>query len=422
MVVFKIIKMYLKKIYHRMKLFSKWTLISIITGLTVGAFSTLFAFTMNMVTEYREKNDYILYFLPFAGLITVFLYNAFKFKNDKGTNLVISTIHAQSDIPFKMAPLIFITTILTHLFGGSAGREGAALQLGGSIGNQLGRWFRLDDADKRVVILCGMSAAFSAVFGTPLAAAVFSMEVVSIGVMYYAALVPCAFSSLIATYFATNFGVRGEDFKFIEFPSLTFLNTFEIICLAVLCAGLSIVFCIMLHKTGDLFRKYLKNPYIRIFIAGAVIVGMSLLLNTRDYNGAGIPIISKALQGEAVPYAFILKMIFTAVTIEAGFRGGEIVPSFFIGATFGCMFGSIVGFSPSVCAAVGLISLFCGVTNCPITSILISFELFGADGIPYFLIAVAISYFMSGYYGLYHDQTIVYSKYKAKYINRHTKQ
>lgn len=422
MVVFKIIKMYLKKIYHRMKLFSKWTLISIITGLTVGAFSTLFAFTMNMVTEYREKNDYILYFLPFAGLITVFLYNAFKFKNDKGTNLVISTIHAQSDIPFKMAPLIFITTILTHLFGGSAGREGAALQLGGSIGNQLGRWFKLDDADKRVVILCGMSAAFSAVFGTPLAAAVFSMEVVSIGVMYYAALVPCAFSSLIATYFATNFGVRGEDFKFIEFPSLTFLNTFEIICLAVLCAGLSIVFCIMLHKTGDLFRKYLKNPYIRIFIAGAVIVGMSLLLNTRDYNGAGIPIISKALQGEAVPYAFILKMIFTAVTIEAGFRGGEIVPSFFIGATFGCMFGSIVGFSPSVCAAVGLISLFCGVTNCPITSILISFELFGADGIPYFLIAVAISYFMSGYYGLYHDQTIVYSKYKAKYINRHTKQ
>lgn len=422
MVVFKIIKMYLKKIYYRMKLFSKWTLISIITGLTVGAFSTLFAFTMNMVTEYREKNDYILYFLPFAGLITVFLYNAFKFKNDKGTNLVISTIHAQSDIPFKMAPLIFITTILTHLFGGSAGREGAALQLGGSIGNQLGRWFKLDDADKRVVILCGMSAAFSAVFGTPLAAAVFSMEVVSIGVMYYAALVPCAFSSLIATYFATNFGVRGENFKFIEFPSLTFLNTFEIICLAVLCAGLSIVFCIMLHKTGDLFRKYLKNPYIRIFIAGAVIVGMSLLLNTRDYNGAGIPIISKALQGEAVPYAFILKMIFTAVTIEAGFRGGEIVPSFFIGATFGCMFGSIVGFSPSVCAAVGLISLFCGVTNCPITSILISFELFGADGIPYFLIAVAISYFMSGYYGLYHDQTIVYSKYKAKYINRHTKQ
>ena len=185
MTFFKLIKTYLKKIYFKMKKFLRWTLVSIITGLTVGGFSTLFAFMMNIVTDFRSNNDYIIYFLPFAGLITVFLYNAFKFKDDKGTNLVLSTIHAQSEIPFKMAPLIFITTILTHLFGGSAGREGAALQLGGSIGNQLGRWFKFDDADKRVVVLCGMSAAFSAVFGTPMAAAVFSMEVVSIGIMYY---------------------------------------------------------------------------------------------------------------------------------------------------------------------------------------------------------------------------------------------
>lgn len=421
MTFFKLIKTYLKKIYFKMKKLIRWTAVAIATGLIVGSFSTLFAFMMNVVTDFRINNDYIIYFLPLAGLITIFLYNAFKFKDDRGTNLVLSTIHAQSEIPLKMAPLIFITTILTHLFGGSAGREGAALQLGGSIGNQLGRWFKFDDADKRVVVLCGMSAAFSAVFGTPMAAAVFSMEVVSIGVMYYAALVPCVFSSLIASYFATNFGVRGEDFKFIEFPSLTFLNTFEVICLSILCAGLSIVFCVMLHKTSDLLRKYFKNPYIRIFLAGLAIVGLTLLFNTRDYNGAGIPIIAKSLKGETVPYAFILKMIFTAITIGAGFRGGEIVPSFFIGATFGCLFGNLVGFSPSVCAAVGLIALFCGVTNCPITSTLISFELFGAGGIPYFMIAVAISYFMSGYYGLYHDQTIVYSKYKTRYINRHTK-
>lgn len=262
---FKLIKTYLKKIYFKMKKFLRWTLVSIITGLTVGGFSTLFAFMMNIVTDFRCNNDYIIYFLPFAGLITVFLYNAFKFKDDKGTNLVLSTIHAQSEIPFKMAPLIFITTILTHLFGGSAGREGAALQLGGSIGNQLGRWFKFDDADKRVVVLCGMSAAFSAVFGTPMAAAVFSMEVVSIGIMYYAALVPCVFSSLIASYFATNFGVRGEDFTFIKFPSLTFLNTFETVCLSILCAGISIAFCIMLHKTSDLLRKYLEKSLYKNF-------------------------------------------------------------------------------------------------------------------------------------------------------------
>lgn len=419
---FKVVKTYIKKIWHKFKRFFKWSFISIITGLTVGAFSTLFAFFMNVATEYREGHDYILFLLPFAGLVTVFLYSIFKFKDDKGTNLVLATIHAQDEVPFKTAPLIFISTILTHLFGGSAGREGAALQLGGSIGNQIGRLFRLDDADRRVVVLCGMSAAFSAVFGTPLAAAVFSMEVVSIGVMYYAALVPCAFSALIASYFATNFGIRGEDFQFIKFPSLTFLNAFEIICLAILCAGVSIVFCMLLHKMSYLYKKYLKNPYIRIFVAGTAVVVLTLLLNTRDYNGAGIPVIVQALKGEAVPYAFALKMIFTALTICAGFRGGEIVPTFFIGATFGCFFGNLVGFSPSVCAAVGLIAMFCGVTNCPITSLLISFELFGAEGIPYFLLAVAISYFMSGYYGLYDDQTIVYSKYKAKYLNRKTKQ
>ncbi len=412
---------YKKGKFHILK-FLKWTLVSIITGLVVGSFSTLFAFIMNTATEFRHNNDYILYFLPLAGLVTVFLYSLFKYKNDKGTNLVLSTIHAKSQIPFRMAPLIFITTILTHLFGGSAGREGAALQLGGSIGNQLGRWFRFDDADTRVVVLCGMSAAFSAVFGTPMAAAVFSMEVVSVGVMYYAALVPCVFSSLIASYFAVNFGVRGSNFKGLDFPALDFLNTAETVGLSLLCALLSIAFIVLLHTTGDLFRKYLKNPYLRIAIAGSAIVLMSVLLGTRDYNGAGIDVIARAIKGDAVPYAFILKMVFTAITIEAGYRGGEIVPAFFIGATFGCTFGHIIGFSPSVCAAVGLISVFCGVTNCPITSLLISFELFGGNGIHFFMIAIAVSYFMSGYYGLYKDQTIVYSKYKAKFLNRRTRQ
>lgn len=416
------LRSYGKKMLHSILLFLKWSLISIVTGLIVGGFSTLFAFIMDMVTDYRMHNDYILFFLPLAGILTVFLYSAFKYKNDKGTNLVLSTIHAQSEIPFRMAPLIFITTILTHMFGGSAGREGAALQLGGSIGNQLGRWFRLDDADKRVVVLCGMSAAFSALFGTPMAAAVFSLEVVSVGVMYYAALVPCVFSSMIGSYFAKFFSIREHDLTITDFPEMNFLNAGETTALSVLCAALSILFILLLHSTGDLFRKYLKNPYIRITLAACVLVGLTFLLGTRDYNGAGMNVIALAVKGEAVPYAFLAKMIFTAITIEAGFRGGEIVPSFFIGATFGCTFGSLIGFSPSVCASVGMIAVFCGVTNCPITSLIISFELFGAGGVPYFMIAVAVSYFMSGYYGLYKDQTIVYSKYKTKFLNRKTRQ
>lgn len=418
----KFIHAYYHKSFNHVFKFLKWTVISVITGLVVGGISTLFAFCMNVATEYRIANDYIILFLPFAGIVTVFLYNIFNYKNDKGTNLVLSTIHAKSELPFKMAPLIFIATVLTHLFGGSAGREGAALQLGGSIANQLGRWFKLDDADKRVVVLCGMSAAFSAVFGTPMAAALFSLEVVSIGIMYYAALVPCVFSSLIAVNFAISFGISESDFKPLDFPEISILNSVETVALSFLCALLSIVFIIIMHRTGDIFRKYLKNPYIRIFTAGCVVVLLTFITGTRDYNGTGMSVVFRALDGESVWYAFILKIIFTAITIEAGFRGGEIVPSFFIGATFGCCFGQLIGFSPSACAAIGLIAMFCGVTNCPITSLLLSFELFGAGGIPYFMICVAVSYFMSGYYGLYKEQTIVYSKYRTKFLNRKTRQ
>ena len=240
--------------------------------------------------------------------------------------------------------------------------------------------------------------------------------------MYYAALLPCTFSALIAANLAKFVGIKETEFAIVDFPELTIPNALETVILSVLCAVISILFIILLHSTGDLFRKYLKNPYVRITVAAFAIVAMSLILSTRDYNGAGMNVIAKAVDGEAVPYAFILKMIFTAITIEAGFRGGEIVPSLFIGATFGCTFGNLIGFSPSVCAAVGMIAVFCGVTNCPISSMLISFELFGAGGIPFFMIAVAVSYFMSGYYGLYKDQTIVYSKYRAKFLNRKARQ
>ena len=164
--------------------FVRWGLLAAATGLVIGGFSTLFAASLRFVTDFRTERPWMIFFLPLAGIFIVFLYGLFQYKNDKGTNMVLSTIHAETELPFKMAPLIFISTVITHLFGGSAGREGAALQLGGSIGNQLGRWFRLDDRDRRILVMCGMSAAFSAIFGTPIAAVVFAMEVVSVGVMY----------------------------------------------------------------------------------------------------------------------------------------------------------------------------------------------------------------------------------------------
>lgn len=414
------IKYYCNRISSNLILFCRWLLISSITGIVVGAVSSLFAFSMQTVTKFREGHPFIIYFLPLAGCFIVFLYSLFQYKNDKGTNLVLSTIHAESEIPFKMAPLIFISTVTTHLFGGSAGREGAALQLGGSIGNQLGRWFHLDENDTRVIIMCGMSAAFSAVFGTPMAAAIFSLEVVSVGIMYYAALMPCVFSSIIASMFSAKMGIDAENFEILAIPALNILPCLKIILMAMCCAMLSVIFCMMLHGTGDLFRKYIKNPYLRIIFASCIILLITKMLGTTKYLGAGIPVIDETLHTHVDPFAFFWKMILTTLTLEAGFKGGEIVPSFFIGAAFGCLFGTLTGISPSLCAATGMIAVFCGVTNCPITSMFISFELFGFEGVPYFLIAISVSYMLSGYYGLYADQTIVYSKYKTKFVNRKT--
>lgn len=415
-------KFYIRRIIRNFMLFSKWAIFSVFIGIVIGGFSTLFAFCLQKATIFRTNNPWIILLLPFAGIIIVFLYSIFQYKNDKGTNLVLSTIHAESELPFKMAPLIFISTIITHLFGGSAGREGAALQLGGSIGNQFGRWFKFDEKDKRIVVMCGMSAAFSAIFGTPIAAAIFAMEVVSVGVMYYAALVPCVFASLVASKVAVNMGIGPDKFNILDIPKFHIIPSIKIIILSLFCASLSVIFCIVLHSLGDFYRAKIKNPYLRIVVSSVIIIVLTIILNTSDYMGAGVDVIEKAIKGKVVLSAFFWKIIFTALTLEAGFKGGEIVPSFFVGATFGCVFGQIANISPSMCAAVGMVAVFCGVTNCPISSMLIAFELFGYEAVQYFLIAISVSYFMSGYYGLYHDQTIVYSKYKAEYINRKAKE
>lgn len=398
--------------------FFKWIFLAIITGLIVGGSSSVFAGCVREATAFRNSHLWIFMLLPVSGVLIVFMYRKMG-RDDRGTNQVLSTIKSKDDVPLRSAPLIFVSTILTHLTGGSAGREGAAIQFGGSIGNQIGRIIKLDEADHHVIIMCGMSAAFAAVFGTPMAAAVFAMEVVSVGVMYYTALLPCVIASLIASKFAAGIGVHPELFHITKIPELTVENGIKMAIIAAGCGLLSILFCIALKWTAIFYDRFLKNPYIRVVVAALVVIVITIFLNTSDYMGAGSDLISRAIEnGQARPLDFFWKLILTAVTMRAGFRGGEIVPSFCIGATFGCVAGSIFGISPSIAAACGMVALFCGVTNCPITSMLIAFELFGFSGVSYYLIAIAISYALSGYYSLYKDQTIVYSKYKAKYINK----
>lgn len=397
----------------------KWLIISICIGLIVGIISSVFGHTLVFVTKLRGQYPLILLGLPFAGLMIVFLYRFFKNTDDSGTNMVISSIHSSTDIPFKMAPLIFVTTILTHLCGGSAGREGAALQLGGSIANQIGKVLKLNANDRHIIIMCGMSAGFSALFGTPMAAAIFALEVISIGIMHYSALVPSVTAAMIAHFVADAMLVVPERFPVSGVPVVDPVNFFKMIVFGALVGSISIVFCIMLHTAEHLYKKFLKNSYVRIAAAGCIVVLLSVILQTDFYLGSGQEIIESIFHTEKTElYTFLLKMLFTALTLGAGFKGGEIIPSFCIGAAFGCAAASFIGLPVPLIAACGMVGLFCGVTNCPITSLLISFELFGFEGMPYYLVTIAVSYMLSGYYGLYRSQKIMYSKTETNFVNK----
>ena len=307
--------------------------------------------------------------------------------------------------------------MLTHLTGGSAGREGAALQLGGCISGSLGKLMRLDDKDERIITMCGMAGGFSALFGTPLSAAVFAMEVESIGVMYYAALVPCVLSALIANLVSSAFGVASTAFTLDFVPGFSPLVFVQVIALGVLCGILANLFCRAMGGGGQLYKR-VRNPYLRIALGGVVVILLTLLVRTGDYNGAGMGVITEALAGHAVPWAFALKILFTVATLGAGFKGGEIVPSFFVGATFGCVIAPLIGMDAGFGAALGLTAVFCGVTNSPMTSILLSYELFGGKGVALMTLCAAVSYLLSGYSGLYHEQKIMYSKTAPVFLGR----
>lgn len=398
--------------------FLKWLCLATVVGVIIGFAGVAFHLSLEWANETRKANRWMLFLLPLSGLAIIGLYRAFHMEKDTGTNFILESIRSNEIPSIKTAPLIFISTFFTHLFGGSAGREGAALQLGGSIGAQLGKILRLNEQDKRLMTMCGMSAAFSALFGTPITAAVFSMEVISVGVMYYSAIVPCVLSAVTASALAGWCGVTKSAYLVAGIPAFSFRPALMVVIFAVLCAILSRLFCFVMSRISSLYRSYLKNQYVRIVVGGILVILLSLLFGTRDYNGAGMDVIAQAFRGSVAPQAFLLKLLLTAVTLGAGYRGGEIVPSFFIGASFGNVAGPLLGLSPSFGAGLGLISVFCGVTNCPMTSLFLSIELFGMQGLLFYAISIAVSYMMSGYSGLYSAQKIVYSKFKPEFINK----
>lgn len=396
---------------------AKLMMFSCIIGVSVGIVGAWFHHAIDLATRLRGQYPWLLYLLPVVGVVIVEMYRICDMEKDRGTNLVLSVVRENESLRFRTAPLIFVATVLTHLAGGSAGREGAALQLGGAISGKIGRAMRLDEKDKRVITMCGMAAGFSSLFGTPITAAIFAMEVISVGVMYYSALVPCVLGAVIATLTAQYMGGGVTFFILEEIPGLSGESVIRVLLLGGLCAVVSILFCWANHEASRLYERYLPNPLIRVAAGGLLVIALTLIVGSRDYNGAGMDVILAALHGDARPWAFLLKVLFTAVTLGAGFKGGEIVPVFFTGATFGCAAGALLGLPAGFGASLGMAAIFCGVTNCPISSILLAFELFGGEGLALYALCISVSYMLSGYYGLYSEQKILYSKLRPEFID-----
>ena len=423
----------LRRLFDHPLVFLRWLLFAAVIGLVAGGVSTAFYYAFAWATGLRLAHPWLLWLLPVGGVAIVLLYRVCGMERDRGTNFVLVAVRENAELPLRTAPLVFVSTIITHLVGGSSGREGAILQIGGSISSWIGRRMRLDDKDSRVITMCGMAAAFSALFGTPLTAAVFAMEVVSVGVMYYAAIVPCVLSSIIGLWVAQFFGVPGTAFSLEGVPGLAPLTLLQAVGMGILFALLAILFCRVMHAVPKLYDRFLPNRLVRVIVGGLLVIALTYLVwlwnpGTYDYNGAGEAVIRAAINGQARPEAFLLKILFTAVTLGAGFKGGEIVPVFFTGATFGCVAAPLLGLDPSFGAGLGMVSLFCGVTNCPLTSLLLALELFAASGtlpiqsLGLFAVSIAVSYMLSGYYGLYSEQKIMYSKFRPEFIDRKANQ
>ena len=402
-----------------LKIFLKWGLLGLLMGLLGGCIGAGFHHALHFVTHVRGEHPWLIFLLPVGGLATVGLYRLLRLKGNRGTNEIIDAVLNGEQLKPMIAPAIFTATAITHLFGGSAGREGAALQLGGSVASMLSKPLHLKDEERTVLIMSGMSAVFAGLFGTPLTATLFTMEFASVGTIFSPALLPCYLAAFTATSVASSFGVHAETFLLTEALEFTASTNGKVLILAAAIALMGIAMCYLFHQAEHLAAKYLPNPWIRIAVGGCAVMALTLLVGDHRYNGAGMDMALKAVGGQADWYDCFLKLLFTALTLAAGFKGGEIVPTFCIGATLGCVLGGALGLDPGIAAALGLIGLFCCVTNSPIAAIILSVEMFGSANLYIFAFVCVISFVLSGNWGLYASQIIQFSK--ARLVRKQTR-
>lgn len=401
------IRSVLKKFSPFLLYLGKWILYCTIVGIFVGVASALFLYLLNLSTAFREAHLWLIALLPIGGLVIGLSYYYWGDSVVKGNNLLIEEFHnPRRIIPFRMAPLVIFGTIVTHFFGGSAGREGTAVQVGGAIADQLTRVLKLPNRERRMVLVMGISAGFASVFGTPLAGAVFALEVFIVGRMRYEALFPSFLVAIIANLTTHLLGATHSHYMILSVPAISFERIGWCIVAGILFGLTARAFSRLIAFISGVFRNQIHYPPLRPFVGGIFIALAVYTFGAYRYIGLGLPTIQQAFTLDLPTYDFLLKLLFTTFTLGVGFKGGEVTPLFFIGATLGNALGDFIPLPIGLLAGMGFVAVFAGATNTPIACILMGMELFGLESSVYIAIACVVSYLISGHTGIYSAQII----------------
>lgn len=385
----------------------KWVLISLLTGVCIGSASAGFLISLDWATGFRESHLWLIALLPVGGFLIGLLYYYFGREAEGGNNLLIDTIHEPDRvIPFRMAPLVYIGTIATHFFGGSAGREGTALQMAGAIAGQFSKPLRLSAGDRKVLIISAIAGGFGSVFGTPLAGAIFGLEFFLIGRIRYNAILPALMTAVIADQVTKLWGAHHTHYSIPVIPDISFLNMIYAVMAGIIFGVCAAIFSKVIHRVSRVFKTKIAYPPLRPVAGGIIVAAGVWALGTTQYIGLGIPTIVSSFEQSLPAYDFALKMIFTIITLSAGFKGGEVTPLFFIGATLGNALAYFIPLPVGLLAGMGFVAVFAGATNTPIACTLMAMELFGSECGVYVAVACVVSYLLSGHTSIYGKQVI----------------
>ncbi|RTY83388.1 chloride channel protein [Flavobacterium sp. ZB4P23] len=390
----------------------KWIFIGALIGVFSGSVSAFFLVALEWVTQTRDNNNWIIWLLPIGGLAIGLGYYYWGESVVKGNNLLLKEYeNPQQIIPFKMAPLVLFGTLITHLFGGSAGREGTAVQMGGAIADQFTKLFQLDVSERKTILILGISAGFASIFGTPLAGALFALEVVFFSKINLKSILLSFFVAYIAYFTVELWQVQHTHYAIPFVPSITFITLFWVVLVSILFGLVAMLFSRSTHFWGRLFSKTISFPPLRPFVGGCFIALAVYFIGTTKYIGLGVPMIIEAFSNPNASYDFLLKILFTGFTLGAGFKGGEVTPLFFVGATLGSALSLVVPLPIALLAGMGFVAVFSGATHTPIACTVMGMELFGIESGIFIGIACVLAYFTSGSVGIYNAQIVKGAKY-----------